>query len=212
MPIAGLLYTLILTFQIAAQNCRRRKLGLISKLKSELDATIRTKKQLIDDKQKLSQECRHWATKLSDLEARVIQGLGKNPNKYCLEIVDKPNTIDCGEEYWEDEYEVRVMRKNKRSEMKIRSLAKSEEADYATSSILSNCILSFQEKILSSIKVEIKEEELDTDNSDHDTKEENGNKCNAHHEVTDPLVAAGSNIHQQLVVIALPIKQERSDD
>ena len=107
---------------------------------------------------------------------------------------------------------MRVMRRNKRSKMKIHALPKPEEVDCPTSSIQSNNVMSFQEKILSSIKVEIKEEELDFNHPDHDRKEESCNKYGAHREVTDPLAAVGSNIHQGLVVIAMPIKQELSDD
>ena len=79
--------------QVAAQNCRRRKLGLISRLKDELDATRKTRKQLMEDRKKLTQECTEWATKVSDIKTRVLRGLGKSPRKYCIEIVNQKVAI-----------------------------------------------------------------------------------------------------------------------
>lgn len=78
-----------LSFQVAAQNCRRRKLGLISRLKDELDATRKTRRQLLDERQKLTQDCGEWALRVSDVKTMVLNGLGKNPRKYCIEITDE---------------------------------------------------------------------------------------------------------------------------
>ena len=96
-----------LLFQVAAQNCRRRKLGLISRLKDELDAARRTRRQLLDERQKLKQDCAEWALRVSDVKSMVLNGLGKNPRKYFIEITDQ-----CAGERWES---LVLVKKRKRS-------------------------------------------------------------------------------------------------
>ena len=108
-------YLYFLLLQVAAQNCRRRKLGLISRLKDELDAARRTRKQLMDDRRKLTQECSEWALKVSDVKTMVLKGLGKNPRKYCMEIVDQ-----CVGDYWECDV---VVKKRKRHGFQVSELS-----------------------------------------------------------------------------------------
>ena len=131
--------------QVAAQNCRRRKLGLISRLKDELDATRKTRKQLMEDRKKLTQECTDWATKVSDIKTRVLRGLGKSPRKYCLEIANQKVAIGLRCEL--------VVKKrqmsNVRAETVISPLQMSWNEPLNTS---------FPQEHLNSIKVEIKEE------------------------------------------------------
>ena len=102
MCVCVYIYT-FLSFQVAAQNCRRRKLGLISKLRNELDATRRTRQQLMDERQNLSQDCAEWALRVSNAKKMVLNGLGKNPRKYFLEIIDQ-----CHHgEHWESTVMIR---------------------------------------------------------------------------------------------------------
>ena len=77
---------------MAAQNCRRRKLGLICRLKDELDAARRTRQQLNEDRRQLTQECAEWALRVANAKNMVLIGLGKNPLKYSLEIIDSSSS------------------------------------------------------------------------------------------------------------------------
>ena len=77
---------------MAAQNCRRRKLGLICRLKDELDAARRTRQQLNEDRRQLTQECAEWALRVTNAKNMVLIGLGKNPLKYSLDIIDSSSS------------------------------------------------------------------------------------------------------------------------
>ena len=77
---------------MAAQNCRRRKLGLICRLKDELDAARRTRQQLNEDRRQLTQECAEWALRVANAKNMVLIGLGKNPLKYSLDIIDSSSS------------------------------------------------------------------------------------------------------------------------
>ena len=77
---------------MAAQNCRRRKLGLICRLKDELDAARRTRQQLNEDRRQLTQECAEWALRVTNAKNMVLIGLGKNPLKYSLDFIDSSSS------------------------------------------------------------------------------------------------------------------------
>ena len=49
----------------------------------------------MDERQKLHQECMEWESRLMDVKELVLDGLGKNPSLYSVEVID-----DCGEP-WE---------------------------------------------------------------------------------------------------------------
>ena len=76
-------------------------------MKDELDAARRTRRQLLEERQKLTQDCAEWALRVSDVKTMVLNGLGKNPRKYCIEIID-----ECTQENWDS---LVVVKKRKRS-------------------------------------------------------------------------------------------------
>ena len=76
-------------------------------MKDELDAARRTRKQLLDERKKLTQDCAEWALRVSDVKAMLLNGLGKNPRKYCIEVTDQ-----CIGERWES---LVLVKKRKRS-------------------------------------------------------------------------------------------------
>jgi hypothetical protein len=62
---------------VAAQNCRRRKLDLISSLEMEVSRARRQKQQLLAEREELYRLRHEWSEKLRQLEEAVLRGLNK---------------------------------------------------------------------------------------------------------------------------------------
>ena len=80
-------------FQVAAQNCRKRKLNLISHLQDEVDKYRQTKQSLLAERQELYRMRNEWTNKLYDLEDQVLRGLGKSPENFSLELMPHSQQI-----------------------------------------------------------------------------------------------------------------------
>ena len=76
---------LYFTFQVAAQNCRKRKMDLISHLEEEVSKTRQQKQILLDEREELYRLRTEWTNKLMNLEASVLLGLNRNPETYSLD-------------------------------------------------------------------------------------------------------------------------------
>ena len=63
-------------FQIAAQNCRRRKTDQIADLEEEVVLVRSRKTTLIMEHENLLMKHQEWCLKLSTLERHVLDGLG----------------------------------------------------------------------------------------------------------------------------------------
>ena len=87
----NVLYYLI--FQVAAQNCRKRKLNLISHLQDEVDKYRQTKQSLLAERQELYRMRNEWTNKLLNLEDQVLRGLGKSSDNYSLELMPHSQQI-----------------------------------------------------------------------------------------------------------------------
>ena len=82
-----------LIFQVAAQNCRKRKLNLISHLQDEVDKYRQTKQNLLAERQELYRMRNEWTNKLLNLEDQVLRGLGKSSEDYSLELMPHSQQI-----------------------------------------------------------------------------------------------------------------------
>ena len=80
-------------FQVAAQNCRKRKLNLISHLQDEVDKYRQTKQNLLAERQELYRMRNEWTNKLLNLEDQVLRGLGKSSEDYSLELMPHSQQI-----------------------------------------------------------------------------------------------------------------------
>ena len=78
---------------MAAQNCRRRKLNLISHLQDEVDKYRQTKQMLLAERQELYRMRNEWTNKLLNLEDQVLRGLGKNSVNYSLQLMPHSQQI-----------------------------------------------------------------------------------------------------------------------
>ena len=85
--------TSLIIFQVAAQNCRKRKLNLISHLQDEVDKYRQTKQNLLAERQELYRMRNEWTNKLLTLEDQVLRGLGKSSDDYSLELMPHSQQI-----------------------------------------------------------------------------------------------------------------------
>jgi hypothetical protein len=79
-------YHSILFFQVAAQNCRRRKLDLISSLEVEVNRARQHKQQLLAEREELYRLRHEWSEKLRQLEEAVLRGLNKDSEQFSLQL------------------------------------------------------------------------------------------------------------------------------
>jgi len=79
--------------KVAAQNCRKRKLNLISHLQDEVDKYRQTKQNLLAERQELYRMRNEWTNKLLTLEDQVLRGLGKSSDDYSLELMPHSQQI-----------------------------------------------------------------------------------------------------------------------
>jgi len=71
--------------KVAAQNCRKRKMDLISHLEEEVSKTRQQKQILLAEREELYRLRTEWTNKLMNLEASVLLGLNRNPETYSLD-------------------------------------------------------------------------------------------------------------------------------
>ena len=72
-------------FQVAAQNCRKRKMDLISQLEEEVNKARHQKQILLAEREELYRLRTEWTNKLMNLEASVLRGLNKNSDTFTLD-------------------------------------------------------------------------------------------------------------------------------
>ena len=75
----------VFVFQVAAQNCRKRKIDLISQLEEEVTRARQQKQNLMAERAELYRLRNEWTTKLQNLESAVLQGLNRNVKDYTLD-------------------------------------------------------------------------------------------------------------------------------
>lgn len=71
--------------KVAAQNCRKRKIDLISQLEEEVTRARQQKQNLMAEREELYRLRNEWTTKLQNLESAVLQGLNRNVKDYTLD-------------------------------------------------------------------------------------------------------------------------------
>ncbi len=71
---------------MAAQNCRRRKLDLISSLEVEVNRARQHKQQLLAEREELYRLRHEWSEKLRQLEEAVLRGLNKDSDQFSLQL------------------------------------------------------------------------------------------------------------------------------
>jgi hypothetical protein len=79
--LIGILYFL----KVAAQNCRQRKMDLISELEDQVTRARHQKQVLIAEREELYRLRNEWTDKLLNLESAVLHGLNKNVEDFTLD-------------------------------------------------------------------------------------------------------------------------------
>ncbi len=72
--------------QVAAQNCRKRKIDQIAQLERQVEEARQRKQQLREEREHLYQQREEWAQKLSLLENDILSGLSKDPTEFSLDL------------------------------------------------------------------------------------------------------------------------------
>ena len=75
-------------FQIAAQNCRKRKIDQISNLEEELDSVRSRKRNLLNEREELMFEHMECTVKLEKFEKFILEslGMGKDTQQWELHV------------------------------------------------------------------------------------------------------------------------------
>lgn len=68
--------------KVAAQNCRKRKMDLISQLEDQVNKARRQKQSLLAEREELYRLRDEWTHKLLNLETDVLRGLNRKVNDY----------------------------------------------------------------------------------------------------------------------------------
>merc|ERR1719412_3534536 len=71
--------------KVAAQNCRKRKMDLISQLEEEVNEARHQKQILLAEREELYRLRNEWTHKLLNLESDVFRGLNKNVEDYTFD-------------------------------------------------------------------------------------------------------------------------------
>merc|ERR1719412_3148662 len=71
--------------KVAAQNCRKRKMDLISQLEEQVNKARHQKQILLAEREELYRLRTEWTNKLMNLEASVLRGLNKNSDTFTLD-------------------------------------------------------------------------------------------------------------------------------
>ena len=81
-------------FQIAAQNCRKRKIDQISELEEELGSVRSRKRNLLEESEKLMLDYMEWMVVLDKLERHILERLDIDKDKEwelrvtCVRVVE----------------------------------------------------------------------------------------------------------------------------
>ena len=81
-----LFFYLKLFVQIAAQNCRKRKMSQISNLETELVQARRKKEKILSERVKLLWMKQEWRRKLEIMEEKMLKMMGKKENNWMLSV------------------------------------------------------------------------------------------------------------------------------
>ncbi len=71
---------------MAAQNCRKRKIDQIAQLERQVEEARVRKRQLINDREELYRQREEWASRLTSLEADILQGMSKSSKEFRLDL------------------------------------------------------------------------------------------------------------------------------
>ena len=74
-----------LDFQVAAQNCRKRKMDLISQLEDQVNNARAQKQSLLAEREELYRLRDEWTHKLLNMETEVLRGLNRKVNDYTFD-------------------------------------------------------------------------------------------------------------------------------
>ncbi len=85
LKVLGFQFHLRNLFQVAAQNCRKRKMDLISQLEAEVSRARQQKQMLLAEREELYRMRNEWTHKLLNLESEVLRGLNKNVKDFTLD-------------------------------------------------------------------------------------------------------------------------------
>ena len=72
--------------QIAAQNCRRRKVSQVKSLEAELVMARRKKERILSERVKLLWMKQEWGRKLDMLEKKILKKMGMDERSWMLSI------------------------------------------------------------------------------------------------------------------------------
>ena len=78
---------MLFLLQVAAQNCRRRKIDQIAQLEHQVEEARVRKERLMDERQQLYRQREQWAMKLSEVEEDILVGLNKNMKDFTLDAM-----------------------------------------------------------------------------------------------------------------------------
>lgn len=71
--------------KVAAQNCRKRKMDLISELEEQVISARSRKESLLAEREELYRLRDEWTHKLLNLETDVLRGLNRKVNDYSFD-------------------------------------------------------------------------------------------------------------------------------
>ena len=77
-----------LKFQIAAQNCRKRKIEQISGLEKDLSLARSRKENILAERVELLRKQQEWVMRLGRLERNILIRMGKEEKDWMI-IVDR---------------------------------------------------------------------------------------------------------------------------
>merc|ERR1719361_1126241 len=79
--------------KVAAQNCRKRKMDLISQLEEEVNKARHQKQILLAEREELYRLRTEWTHKLLNLETEVLRGLNRKVNDYTFDYSGASVTV-----------------------------------------------------------------------------------------------------------------------
>lgn len=79
-------YNSSLTFQVAAQNCRKRKIDQIAQLEEEVHRARTRKQNLLMERETLFRQRDEWRSKLMGVEEDILSGMGRNTKEFRLDF------------------------------------------------------------------------------------------------------------------------------
>jgi hypothetical protein len=79
--------------KVAAQNCRKRKMDLISELEEQVNKARRQKESLLAEREELYRLRDEWTHKLLNLETDVLRGLNRKVNDYTFDYSGASVTV-----------------------------------------------------------------------------------------------------------------------